>query len=290
MITQARNNRNLTDRFREEPWRFDFWQSVKLLRNENYRFAANVSQGFPASDVQEWRPDEKKLSVNFLGLAGPHGPLPPPITELVLDRVKRGDTALRDFLDIFNHRLVSLYYDAVAPMRPGCGVEKNPAETEFADYLYAVSGLLTEGLHEKEHVRWLPFAALLANVRKTASRLEKIVTTMFGISCTVEEFQGRWLTIDKSDRTLLGKTNHRLGETAMLGGRFWNQSAGIVLRLERRMENVTTLKKAVRFYLGDGVEYEIRQPRASSVWCSSMRSNNNSRIDENEKAHEFSNA
>ncbi|MDR2754313.1 MAG: type VI secretion system baseplate subunit TssG, partial [Planctomycetaceae bacterium] len=226
----------LMERFRTEPQRFDFWQSVKLLQNglspnetqseiaavspdkEQFRFASHVSQQFPASDVQNFiensivegghginkQNDKPVLSVNFLGLAGLHSPLPLPITELVLNRVKHGDTGLLDFLDIFNHRLISLFYRAMEPMQPGCGSQTHPAETEFADYLYAISGLLTNGLRKPEHARFLPHAILFANRRKTAAGLEKIISERFNVTAKVEEFQGRWLWIEERDRTKLG--------------------------------------------------------------------------------------
>ena len=301
MGTELRNKTkdlSLGERFRREPWAFDFWQAVRILHGEAslqagneaevaasspdlepFRFASHVSQNFPASDVQAITDDGKPcLSVNFLGLAGAHGPMPPPITELILERHRIGDTVLKDFLDLFNHRLVSLFYRATEPMRPGVGPAVDPAETEFAEYLFAVAGLLTEGLKKPEHARLLPHAVPLANVRKTALGLEKIVSERFGVKAVVEEFHGRWLTVDKRDRTKLGTANHRLGETAMLGKRFWDQTAGIVLRLEkvtpaqyreflphpvgtRRQE----LLEFVRFYAGDDLHCEIRLERPKSV-------------------------
>ncbi|MDR0704902.1 MAG: type VI secretion system baseplate subunit TssG [Planctomycetaceae bacterium] len=292
----------LMERFRVEPQRFDFWQSVKVLQNElaqgetssgemlsneilpeiatvspdkeRFRFASHVSQQFPASDVQNFiensfveggnginkRNDKPVLSINFLGLAGLHSPLPAPITELILNRVKHGDTGLRDFLDIFNHRLVSLFYRAMEPMQPGCGSQTHPAETEFADYLYAISGLLTNGLRKPEHARFLPHAILFANRRKTAAGLEKIISERFGVTAKVEEFQGRWLWIEERDRTKLGSANNLLGKNAMLGGRFWNQSAGFVLRIKGSHANKkrNEISNIVRFYVGDGLHCELQ--------------------------------
>ena len=260
----------LRKRFYNEPWTFDFWQSLKLLQGKNFRFVSHVSQSFPASDVQSVTKGKKpRLVVNFLGLAGAHGPMPPPITDLIMERCRVGDTALRDFLDLFNHRLISLYCQAMEPMRPGVGPARDPAKTEFAEYLYAVTGLLTTGLKKPEHARLLPHAVLFASVRKTASGLEKIVSERFGVEAEVEEFRGRWLTIEETDRTKLGTANHRLGDTAMLGGRFWHQAAGITLRLKSLSqeqyrnflpngEKRNELEKVVRLYLGDDFECEIK--------------------------------
>jgi type VI secretion system protein ImpH len=124
---------------------FDFFQAVRLLEmihangptshgerlvspgqgadpaKEIVYFRSAVKLDFPASDVEHVKrrtdmPQREQpkapaeMTVNFLGLAGGLGALDIPSTELVLERASHNDKALRDFLDIFNHRLVSLLY------------------------------------------------------------------------------------------------------------------------------------------------------------------------------------
>ena len=52
------------------------------------------------------------MTTSFLGLTGPQGVLPQHYTTLLIERVRAKDYALRDFLDIFNHRALSLFYRA----------------------------------------------------------------------------------------------------------------------------------------------------------------------------------
>src|SRR5215468_9827462 len=117
----------------EEGHRFDFYQAVRLLEllypsrvavgtgaepdKEAVRFTSSASLAFPATaitTIQARNHDvpPAAMTVNFLGLAGCLGPLPAHYTERLLERAWRQDTAFRDFLDIFNHRLVSLLYRA----------------------------------------------------------------------------------------------------------------------------------------------------------------------------------
>ena len=88
------------------------------------RFSSRVGFDFPASEVQEIaaptaQGEPARLTVNVLGLAGALGPLPAPFSELLLERVWAKDPAMRDFLDIFNHRLVSMLHRARKRVRPG---------------------------------------------------------------------------------------------------------------------------------------------------------------------------
>jgi len=64
-----------------------------------------------------------EMTVNFLGLAGGLGALDIPTTESVLRQQSRNDQPFRDFLDIFNHRLVSLLYRIRKHHRVGLGVD-----------------------------------------------------------------------------------------------------------------------------------------------------------------------
>ncbi|HAI68420.1 MAG TPA: hypothetical protein DCM38_03165, partial [Gammaproteobacteria bacterium] len=73
---------------------------------EALQFRSKISHAFPASDVEAIQPPTEEgqpitMDVNFMGLAGAHGPLPPPYTDLILERMWRGETASRGFFGIF---------------------------------------------------------------------------------------------------------------------------------------------------------------------------------------------
>src|SRR5690349_3177290 len=122
----------------EEPYRFDFFQAVRLFERifpdkkpvggralpseEPVRFRSRISLDFPSSEIQEIRepPDElglPEMVVNFMGVVGVSGALPTHYTELVLDRIRHRDTAMWSFLDIFTHRAVSMFFRAWAKYR-----------------------------------------------------------------------------------------------------------------------------------------------------------------------------
>ena len=87
------------------------------------------SLAFPAAEIQRLELPEDdagqpRMDVNFLGLTGPQGVLPIYYTQLIAERARLRDTAIRDFLDIFNHRMISLFYRAWEKYRFPIGYER----------------------------------------------------------------------------------------------------------------------------------------------------------------------
>ena len=89
------------------------------------------------------------MTVSFFGVATPasYGSLPTRYAELILERPRSKNRALRDFLDLFNHRLVSLFYRAWEKHRFPVRVRAvGPAPALFERALFALMGLGTDGL------------------------------------------------------------------------------------------------------------------------------------------------
>lgn len=244
-----------------EPYRFNFYQAVRLLERmrphapsvgttsnpkfEAVRFRGPVEFAFPASDIQALEPaptprDPARMQVNFLGLAGAFGPLPPPFAEQVAEQTRRRDPATAEFLDIFNHRLISFVYRIRRIHQPTLGAEA-PWLSPFAGYLFALMGLGTDGLDNRLTVRdrcLLPFAGLFASQFRGAAGLRYVLRQFFAIPVEITQFQGDWQPLEPAMQTRLGQTgpgdpgtNTRLGDSVVLGRRFWDQAAGLEIRL-----------------------------------------------------------
>ena len=212
---------------------------------EVVRFRSYLTMAFPPSAIQEIEPSREglgpiKLTVAFMGLTGPSGVLPRHYTELLLDRARRKDFALIDFLDIFNHRMLSLFHRAWEKYRFHVAYERSVAgdgeQDSFSEYLFDLVGMGTKGLRGR--VRFgdealLYYAGLLGQHPRSASALQQIVSDYFGTPMAVIQFTGQWLEITAENRTRLGAGdgNNRLGISAVAGTRVWDQQAKFMLRV-----------------------------------------------------------
>ena len=232
----------------KQAYRFDFYQAVRLLESmggsnvgegadpdsEPVRFRSHVGLDFPASDIARVeRPPQgpSTMTVNFLGLAGHHGPMPSAYTETILDSVFRRDTAFRDFLDVFNHRLVSLMYRVRKTYRIGFSPAR-PEESHFARYFLSLMGLGTEGLSAQVPPRiLLAYAGLLAQKPHTSHTLERIFCDYVGAPVHVRPFSGRWHALREDQTMALGDRNSVLGRSAVVGNKAWDQTNGFDLEV-----------------------------------------------------------
>jgi type VI secretion system protein ImpH len=237
----------LSEELFERPARFQFFQLVRLLRklhagrapvgrdedpaDEFVRFRSDLDYGFPIGDVRSLEAGEPRdgseravpddLTVNFFGLATPNsfGSLPTPYVEEIRRQIRDRQPAMRDFLDLFNHRLVSLFYRAWERSRPDV-LHDLGEHSPFESALHALIGLEPDVLRARvpgDSRDWLARAGLLGMRPASQSAVEGLVESLLGIPARVEPFLPAWYEIDPDDRTRLGTLNCRLGDDACLG-------------------------------------------------------------------------
>ncbi len=251
----------LTRRMEEEAWNFEFHQAVRLIealvpgtpvgrgsdpREDAIRFRSQVSLAFPASELAEIHlpphptPEGEgtrpaRLTVSFFGLASALGPLPRPFTELVLERIAKRDYGLRDFLDIFNHRLVSYHFRTREKHRPGLRMVP-PEESVLATPLFSLAGLGEPSLRNRTRLvdrGVLAYAASLGRPRKVAGGIAGTLEHYFGVPVRTHPFQGRWHELAADQWSRLGGpatgARNALGVDTVLGTRAWDQSSAFEL-------------------------------------------------------------
>lgn len=256
MATESRRTSNsLAAVLFDEPYRFDFFQAVRLLERiyperrsvgrvseparEVARFRTRVSLAFPPSQIHQLTSDSSgdeerpaQMMVAFMGLTGPQGVLPNHYTELLIDRVRYKDTALWDFLDIFNHRAISLFYRAWEKHRFPVAYERGEND-RFTEYLFDLIGMGTHGLRGRMSFpdqALLFYGGLFAQRPHSAGAIEAILGDYLGEPVKVEQFAGQWLKLDDSSLTRLGTANSELGISTVSGERVWDTQSKFRLR------------------------------------------------------------
>ncbi len=240
------------------------------------RLRSVVSLGFQASDVSKVTQESSGntpyvLHTAVLSLAGANGPLPLPFTEMVLARTAARDYATADFLDIFNHRFLAFLYRSRKKHNVGLN-GLAPADSPLASALDALSALgLKAGVRAPNgDAGWLEHAGLLGGAPRSVTGLLAMLSHRLNVRATARQFCGGWRMLEPTDVLRLGGRGRspRLGRSAVLGQRVWDQSAGIRvsfhgLRLARLQQLLkggsehALLNWMVRRYLPQDMDVEI---------------------------------
>ena len=252
--------------------------------NEPVRLRAEATLAYPSTELAKATIDKNgriTLEVSFLGLFGPSGALPQHYTRAIIDRLRHKDHALRDFLDLFNHRWLSLFYRAwekhnyAAAYQTAHSLGQEDAVTRI---LWCLIGLGTSGLRGRlwlEDKSLLYYAGLLADVRTRQSTLANILADWFHIPVQVCQFQGQWIHIPLADQTRMQFTrlgeqsNNQLGVDTVVGERVWNVEnrfrirIGALSRLEFTRfsplgDRLAALHTLARTYVGTQLEFDVQ--------------------------------
>lgn len=212
------------------PWDFDFFaliRRVESLRPEWPRIGEALRPSQEALRLGQ-EPDldfapatlatfsfegvaAPRLGVRFFGLLGSQGPLPLHLSEYVRERLRfRNDPTLARFLDMFHHRLLSLFYRAWAQSQPAVQHDR-PADDRFGAWLGATFGLgadvRTQG--QLPQAAQLFQAGLLGSRSRHPEGLAKLLSQYFEVPVRIEPYIAHWMTIDAADRTRLGHARSR---------------------------------------------------------------------------------
>ena len=274
--------------FRADPTRFDFFHAVRRLEcahadrprigasrrvaQDPVRFGQRPSMAFAPATLTGVESDGEdgplRIDVQFMGLFGPHGPLPAHLTDYALSRLQHHhDPTLRRFLDVFHHRMISLFYRAWATARPEVHHDR-PGEDRFAEYLASLAGLA--GRAGEQSTGRLFFAAHLAMQARHPDGLAETLAAVLGVDARIEEFVGRWLDVPEECRCQLGGASEdsRLG-ASVLGDRVWDcqhafrivlgpMSLGEYRRLLPGGDALGRMAAWVRQYAGQELQWDVK--------------------------------
>lgn len=200
------------------------------------RFISDINLRYPGAAITRARQrspsDPVELTVSTFGLIGPLGVLPYAYTTHASEGVRERDEGMRAFLDIFNHRAVTLFCRASAKYRLALAHEGS--RHDYPDFftvgLKSLTGLGSPKLADRLAIPddlVLHNAGLFANRTRSLAALETLLSSELGQAVRVEPFTGSWVDVPPAEQSRLGGADEMEGQhahlnsSAMLGTRAW---------------------------------------------------------------------
>ncbi|MFC0134084.1 type VI secretion system baseplate subunit TssG [Massilia eurypsychrophila] len=274
--------------------RMDFFQVLRLIENAHpqlprigaslrprddaVRFGQDPALVFHATTLGQFTrasgEARARLAVNFFGLLGANGPLPIHLTEYVRDRLRQGgDATMLAFLDVFHHRMLSLFYRARASAEPAISLDRADGD-RFSVFVGSLFGIGAPALRNRDHIgdfAKLHFAGLLGGRTRPASGLATILREYFQLPLHIEQFVGHWmaLPLEIHSRIGAGGDGNRLGASLVLGRKVWDcqHKFRVVIgplgyddyrRFMPGGDSLRRLRDWIRMYAGLALDWDVR--------------------------------
>jgi type VI secretion system protein ImpH len=278
----------------QSPFKYGFYQILRLMESlykerprlgtskrpddDPIRLSQEAALTFETSGLTAFKPgtDHKphQLKVRLLGLLGPNGPMPLHFTEYVMARRRdHKDHTFASFLDIFHHRMLSLFYRAWANNEPTVSYDR-PDDDRFSAYIGSLLGLGSASTSKPNDIAdqtKLYYCGWLSSRTKCAEGLKAVLTDYFHIPAGIEEFIGEWIHLPQQYICRLGRdrTNGTLGRSAIAGTKVWSCQHKFRIHIgplsyheyERFLptgDRITRLVQLVRNYVGDELAFDVR--------------------------------
>jgi type VI secretion system protein ImpH len=288
------SNPGLMQALLRKPHSFSFFQLVQLLQRyaggarlgsegraseESLRLRPTLSLAFPAADVQSVDVKEEtsasrrryRVTTSFMGLYSSDSPLPTFYAEDLIWKETNQD-AVREFVDMFHHRALSLFYRTWEKYRYNIRFQRH-GKDEVSRRLFSMVGLGTNPLIESTglpSVRLLRYAGLITHKPHSAAGLSGILKDYFGLSSvTIDQCVEQWVPIDPSQQNRLGNRGCSLGRDFSVGARVRDRSGKFCVgigplgfsdfqRFIPVSGDYAAMVNLIRFYQTDRLDFDIK--------------------------------
>ena len=275
-----------------EPYRYQFVQAVRILLSwlhrqnishtqafsQVLRFKNSLSMSFPASEIERLTLDDNEqvtLIPAFMRFLGVAGTLPLHHSERIAAyRLSSKDAGVSAFLDIFSHRMLTLYYQAWEKYRLESTLQTQARDAQLP-LLMALAGVQRDALPSsaepdavtQDAAAW--YAGLLRCRPVSAQAIGPALAEYCGVPVALQQFVGSWDYLEKNRRSLLGGVNFVLARGATLGLRLWRHDRRVCLHigpldpagLQRflpRSAGAAALAKMLALFGVPDLQYEVR--------------------------------
>ncbi len=261
--------------------------SALLPREEPFRIGQQPTMAFPPREISALNVQHGRLNIQLfgLGLWGSQGPLPLHMTELAHTRLEsHQDHTLTNFIDLFHHRALTLFYRAWASSQATASLDRATDET-FSFYISSLIGTDTAEAAQSclpTHARYAASAHLIRETRNPAG-IAATISHYFGVPISVAEYVPHWIQVTGEERCSLGTPalSTIMGEGALLGDMIpdcqhkFQLIVGPLdldqyLRLTPHGDDLPILVDWIRTFVGYEYDWNIKllvKPRAAPPAC-----------------------
>ncbi|MBX3421660.1 MAG: type VI secretion system baseplate subunit TssG [Pirellulaceae bacterium] len=321
MASPRRNSaRTVGDRLSAEAYHFAFVQVVRIIEHirahqgypsqpvgyavhpeqECLRILGSLGRSFAPAEVAAVAgieaplaavtPQRPVVTTTFMGLYGPSGVLPQHDNQRIINRGGKANVE-KELLDLFHHRILSLFYRASTKYRLPFAYDRHVRHTKSdleltTRVLLSVAGLGFSQLQKRlcfSDELVIKYCQYFGQGPKNASSLARMLESVFGIRVSILPWQGRWLSHTPHSRSIMphralpAGQHCQLGRSLVLGERVWEIQRKFRVRIgpvDRQTfqaflpgsKNLTMAMQMVRLYIDVSLDFDIQlEIRADEV-------------------------
>ena len=256
--------------------------------SESVRFKPLPKVGFPSTEMAVVELDDDRplappsIRTTFLGVYGVNAAMPHHFIEDIILR-REGSEAVAAFLDIFNHRITTLFYRSWRKYRYPVGFRPGGIDT-MSRYLLSLGGFGIGNAEYKQGVppsRLLSMLGLLTQRTRTADGLAGVLRQLLpGASVVIKEFHPVWVQLEQpqglGSKNSHGTRQRGLGDGHVVGRSVMDktQTVQVTIRptdaaqanaLLPDTETHTDMLCLLRAYLGYKVNAELKMELSALI-------------------------
>jgi type VI secretion system protein ImpH len=266
---RAHAHPSVIQRLLDEPYRFQFYQAVRVLETcllqhgvaredalaAYLRFDNSVSLAFPASEIEALSLQAEgaidtdaalsaalsdrtlrhiRITPAFMGLLGINGALPHHYTERIGEQLHNEKNACpRAFLDTYSNRALALSYQAWGKYRQECMLDAD-GNDGFLPLALALAGFRPGAAGGADagvgDATLAYYAGALRQRPVSATVMARVLSDYFQVPFELEEFVGCWHELGAENQMRFGGANAVIGR-AIAGTRVWRHDLRARIRI-----------------------------------------------------------
>lgn len=284
----CRSSSKMIEDLQATPGTYAFNQAVNIamrylsmrglpIHDETCRYSVNPSLAFPPADIESLAfnvPEEGApridMMLNLLGLHGADSPLPAYFTEHVAQNRDDPDP-LRDFFDLFNHRVISILFATWGKYRYYAQYEAAASDPLSQRFFGFIGAGLRETRNAKD-IKWprlMAYMGLIALNGEATGSLESILRHYFHHNeISIIPCIRRWVNIPEDQQTKIGVQNCSIGTDFILGNQVSDQTGKFRILIENLSwddflsflpcnDKFPELKAVVDFVLSSRLSFDV---------------------------------